>query len=423
MKKLLSFLVAGIAALGLASCSGDLHNEFDPSSALGKLLLGDGTVLDKADLCGSIDNWTGSALTKEEDGTYTFEFTASAEEEQFSIREVAGSWTAGNRWCGALKKDEANALKVKDGGSATLIYSDDPDPSHCKLVGLKIGTTYTLTFTIEDDDSISVALSSGGVTPYYLAGYFLRTSQNGDVIDGTSVLLDPSVDKKTGVVTYIYNFTFDSSLSAAELPVTDPATEVAFRITKGSSDVGYYGATFAYGTTTKFVDTVEDDGTAQSANIISGLENGKDYRLIIQTTPEKVVSYKVLGKQTVVLSGAKFVATGLPSELEGLTLYLTGGFTGWATPGDSGSVAAVVTNGTIEATVPDITGEFIGDDPQEFPVQGKFASTGWSTPEVVEANGYGNIEVTFTTTKKTAKGTFQSKKSDEDKYGCSWTVE
>ncbi len=423
MKKLLSFLVAGIAALGLASCSGDLHNEFDPSSALGKLLLGDGTVLDKADICGTFNNWTGSALTKEEDGTYTYTFTADATSGEFSIREVAGSWTAGNRWCGALKKDNENALKLKNGKSVTLVYSDDPDPSHVQLPELTVGTSYTLTFTIEDDDSISAALSSGGVTPYYLAGYFLRTSQNGDVIDGTSVLLDPSVDKKTGVVTYIYNFTFDSSLSAAELPVTDPATEVAFRITKGSSDVGYYGATFAYGTTTKFVDTVEDDGTAQSANIISGLENGKDYRLIIQTTPEKVVSYKVLGKQTVVLSGAKFVATGLPSELEGLTLYLTGGFTGWATPGTSGSVAAVVTNGTIEATVPDITGEFIGDDPQEFPVAGKFASDGWTTPEIVQASNYDNIEVTFTTTKKTAKGTFQSKKSDEDKYGCSWTVE
>ena len=421
MKKLLSFLVAGIVALGLASCSGDLHNEFDPSSALGKYLFGDGTVLDKADLCGSIDGWTGSALTKEEDGTYTFEFTASAEEEQFSIREVAGSWTAGNRWCGALKKDEENALKVKDGGSATLIYSDDPDPSHCKLVGLKIGTTYTLTFTIEDEN-VSVALSSGGVTPYYLAGYFLRTSQNNDVIDGTTVLLDPSVDKKTGVVTYIYNFTFDSSLSAAELPVTDPATEVAFRITKGSSDEGYYGGSFAYGTSKDFVPT-SLGGNSLTPNIISGLENGKDYRLIIQTTPDKVVSYKVLGKQTVVLSGAKFVATGLPSELEGLTLYLTGGFTGWATPGTSGSVAAVVTNGTIEATVPDLTGEFIGDDPQEFPVAGKFASSGWTTPEIVQVSNYDNIEVTFTTTKKTAKGTFQSKKSDEDKYGCSWTVE
>ena len=40
MKKLLSFLAAGIAALGLASCSGDLHNEFDPTSALGKALFG-----------------------------------------------------------------------------------------------------------------------------------------------------------------------------------------------------------------------------------------------------------------------------------------------------------------------------------------------------------------------------------------------
>ncbi|MBQ1228743.1 MAG: hypothetical protein IIX87_02595, partial [Firmicutes bacterium] len=99
MKKLLSFLAAGIAALGLASCSGDLHNEFDPA-VYAKLTGGSQTILDKADICGSIDGWKGSALTKVDDKTYTFEFTAAETTEQFSIREVAGSWTAGKRWCG-----------------------------------------------------------------------------------------------------------------------------------------------------------------------------------------------------------------------------------------------------------------------------------------------------------------------------------
>ena len=300
MKKLVSFLVAGIAALGLASCSGDLHNEFDPSSALGKLLLGDGTVLDKADLCGSIDGWAGSALTKEEDGTYTYTFTADATSGQFSIREVAGSWTAGNRWCGALKKDDDNALKLKNGKSVTLVYSDDPDPSHVQLPELTVGTSYTLTFTIEDDDSISAALSSGGGSsapvPYYFDGLYLvggcfNTSANSSADDTwafyTSNLIHGATkDVKTGNVTY-----------TVDIKATAASGEMGINDSSWGNKLNGTGVTIAANATT----ATELNGKAGNFNV-TGLTVGSAYRVEITTTPAKVVTVKIYEIAEITLS-------------------------------------------------------------------------------------------------------------------------
>ena len=76
MKKLLSFLAAGALALGLIGCSGDMHDELDPSSIKYGLLFGNNTILDTADICGDVNGWAGAALTKVDDTTYTYTFTA-----------------------------------------------------------------------------------------------------------------------------------------------------------------------------------------------------------------------------------------------------------------------------------------------------------------------------------------------------------
>lgn len=300
MKKLLSFLVAGIAALGLASCSGDLHNEFDPNSAIGKYILGDGTVLDKADICGSIEGWTGSALTKEEDGTYTFTFTADATSGQFSIREVAGSWTAGNRWCGALKKDDDNALKLKNGKSVTLVYSDDPDPSHVQLPELTVGTSYTLTFTIEDDDSISAALSSGGGSsapvPYYFDGLYLvggcfNTSANSSdsntwAFYTSNLIHGAAKDVKTGNVTY-----------TVDIKATAASGEMGINDSSWGNKLNGTGVTVAANAAT----ATELNGTAGNFNV-TGLTVGSAYRVEITTTPAKVVTVKIYEIAEITLS-------------------------------------------------------------------------------------------------------------------------
>lgn len=182
MKKIFSIFASSVLALSMfVSCSGDLHNDMDPAKVA--LIMGETkTILDEADICGTIEGWTGSALTKVDATTYTYTFTASAEDEQFSIREVAGSWAAGNRWCGALKKDEDNAVKIEPKGEAAMVYSTDPDPSHFKLTKLKVGTAYKITITIVDEDKKSLKASvnvdgdapaADTPAPFYLDGEFV----------------------------------------------------------------------------------------------------------------------------------------------------------------------------------------------------------------------------------------------------------
>ena len=230
------------------------------------------------------------------------ETTASDSTEQFSIREVAGSWTAGNRWCGALKKDNDNALKVKNGGSATLIYSDDPDPSHCYLVDLSIGTSYTLTFTIEDEDAktISVALASDGGSsapvPYYFDGLYLvggcfNTSANSSDANTwafytSNLIHGASKDVTTGNVTY-----------TVDIKATAASGEMGINDSSWGNKLNGVGVTIAANATT----ATELNGTEGNFNV-TGLTVGSAYRVEITTTPAKVVTVKIYEIAEITLS-------------------------------------------------------------------------------------------------------------------------
>lgn len=288
MKKIFSIFASSVLALSMfVSCSGDLHNDMDPAKVA--LLMGETkTILDDADIIGTIDDWTGSTLTKVDDTTYTYTFTADETDEQFSVREVAGSWTAGNRWCGALKKDEDNAVKIEPKGEAAMIYSDDPDPSHFKLTGLAVGTAYKITVTIVDEDKKSLkagvavdgeAPAAAGPTPFYLDAMFVIGNMNGWAVAYDNLLKAPVLDKKTGELTYTYDFT-----------ATSGSAEFGIASGEGSWTTKYVEADFAFGSDTDFVETKLGGG---SNNKITGLTVDNPYRITVLVTPDKKVSYKV----------------------------------------------------------------------------------------------------------------------------------
>lgn len=78
MKKLLSFLAVGALALGLIGCSGDLHDaEIIDLSGYG--IRGSMTGWDKAD---------DEPLTKNDNGTYSYSFTATGETDNFAVIEM-----------------------------------------------------------------------------------------------------------------------------------------------------------------------------------------------------------------------------------------------------------------------------------------------------------------------------------------------
>lgn len=305
MKKIFSIFASSVLALSMfVSCSGDLHNDMDPAKVA--LIMGETkTILDEADICGTIEGWTGSALTKVDATTYTYTFTASAEDEQFSIREVAGSWTAGNRWCGALKKDEDNAVKIEPKGEAAMIYSTDPDPSHFKLTKLKVGTAYKITITIVDEDKKSLKASvavdgdapaADTPVPYYFDGLYLvggcfNTSANSTSADTwafytSNLIHGASKDVTTGNLTY-----------TVDIKATKASGEMGINDSSWGNKLNGTGVTVAANATT----ATELNGTEGNFNV-TGLTVGSAYRVEITTTPQKVVTVKIYEIAEITLS-------------------------------------------------------------------------------------------------------------------------
>ena len=305
MKKIFSIFASSVLALSMfVSCSGDLHNDMDPAKVA--LIMGETkTILDEADILGTINDWTGSALTKVDATTYTYTFTADAEDEEFSIREVAGSWTAGNRWCGALKKDEDNAVKIEPKGEAAMIYSTDPDPSHFKLTKLKVGTAYKITITIVDEDKKSLkagvavdgdAPAADTPVPYYFDGLYLvggcfNTSANSSSDDTwafytSNLIHGASKDVTTGNLTY-----------TVDIKATKASGEMCINDSSWGNKLNGTGVTVAANATT----ATELNGTEGNFNV-TGLTVGSAYRVEITTTPQKVVTVKIYEIAEITLS-------------------------------------------------------------------------------------------------------------------------
>lgn len=306
MKKIFSIFASSVLALSMfVSCSGDLHNDMDPAKVA--LIMGETkTILDEADILGTFNDWTGSALTKVDATTYTYTFTADAEDEQFSIREVAGSWTAGNRWCGALKKDEDNAVKIEPKGEAAMIYSTDPDPSHFKLTKLKVGTAYKITITIVDEDkkSLKASVAVDGDAPaadtpvpyyfdglYLVGGCFVTTANSSDsntwAFYTSNLIHGASKDVKTGNVTY-----------TVDIKATAASGEMGINDSSWNNKLNGTGVTIAANAAA----ATELNGTKGGNFNVTGLTAGSAYRVEITTTPAKVVTVKIYEIAEITLS-------------------------------------------------------------------------------------------------------------------------
>jgi hypothetical protein len=326
MKKLLSFLVAGIAALGLASCSGDLHNEFDPTSELAKALFDTSIKIEDFEtfeLAGDMQSWDdtdGIKFTQNEEGTWETDFVApDAEDMGFCF--LTQKNTVKGTWAGQVGGDKIEADSLPDG--VKYVAKDNGFGGYnAVLSGLKAGTTYKM--TVDASTGVYVIsvekTTAAKPTPFYLIGAFVRGSMNAGAASGDTVLANPSLDKSTYEVTYTYDFDLASNVNWGQ----NVDTEVSFGITIGSDwTTKYTGATFAFGTDTDFVQTTSG---AQDNNLITGLNNTKAYRLIIKTTPEKTVSFKVI---EVASYSLKVVVTGLPDSANGKTAIFAGTFNDW----------------------------------------------------------------------------------------------
>ena len=411
MKKLLSVFAAAAMLFSFASCSGDLHDD------VYKVIdLSGGAVPGDWASPANWDNTTAWTTVDKASNTYTFDFETKADldgDVGFKIVTVSGEWNV----------DGYTEFKVPVDGSVTAEMKTGAamgGAGNAFVTGCKAGGKYTMTVVSNPDTTITVSVvaSEGGAAPaapvpYVLSGMFVRgvmfDASWGAVLDGA--LLEFTTDKDGNV---IYKKDFTATAANQE-----------FKIASADWANGWGGTAFVLNDDyVKFEEKRVDGGTDTNNAALAGLSVGSSYRLYIKTTPEKEVFAKVVSLANITVSGATVTASGLPEALNGTTLYFTGDFNGWKAPGDPATIEATVAAGSISVVLPDFSKEFEGSEAQEFVVEGKFANTGWTRPEVCSADG--NIKFTITPAKKALVGTFTSENEHDEGgvlYICDWVVE
>lgn len=227
MKKLISLFAALLVAAGamtVSSCA--TSHDADPL-----------VDLSSATICGSMEGWTGSALTDNKDGSWSYKFKAKGSQENFALRGD-GTWSVAYR-----SSDGSNLLSgyELDKEVELVAFNSADCPA---LKGLIVGDEYTITVSPKSSSVVMKITHSGSNTPVF---YVLDTTTGMNKMD-----YDGTV--------YTYNLT--ASGTEADLVVW--------------SNDKYYSSekSVTVGAETAIVLTSTD---AVASTKISGLENKKDY--------------------------------------------------------------------------------------------------------------------------------------------------
>ena len=310
MKKLLSFLAVGALALGLIGCSGDLHDaEIIDLSGYG--IRGSMTGWDKAD---------DEPLTKNDDGTYAFSFTATGETDNFAVIEMGdASWNTAYRLAQPKSEgDTPNTFDTEKGMEQKVYQGQSADC--CTIKGLKKGdkvdlliTPDTTFITVKVTITAGAGADSTGPVPYYFDGAMLVGVTNWNNSDASNLLKNGKLTKSTGEVVYTLDFTAGN---VAEVQITGVGD---WNNGWGTTDITVGDSDFV---------TLVPFSTKKAGAKVSGLTVGKAYRVEIKTTPDKDVLIKIYEIASVTF---KFEVTGLS---EGNLAWIGGNF--WGSSWDNG---------------------------------------------------------------------------------------
>ena len=238
----------------------------------------DTTILAKADIIGSINGWSGEKLTKVDDTTYTYDFTATGTSAEFSIREKAGSWDS--RWCGNLGSadangvwDKSNFITLESGDKKSMTYVVGGDPAHVKLTLLK-DSKYRLIITITGDKAVSAELKlveKVEVKVIDLTGFELG---------GDLAWIDDNTPTGCNLVKDGNNFVYELIYSDSMARWGGGNGTLNFKVrTAGSWTTGYGSETVAEGTLADGITFADNGGNIQ----LNGLVDGTTY--ILTFTP------------------------------------------------------------------------------------------------------------------------------------------
>ncbi len=265
MKKIFSLLLAGVAVLAFAGCSGVLHDYGDaPNPTLSAV-------------AGGFNGWTNSgAWTTTDDSThtYTLSFTSTAEEIEWKALVVSGNWNGG-----AYGGTSDTATEIDADGTAVELTYDNGTGGYknAKLVKLTTGAGYKLTVYSEAGkvyaklEEVTTPLSLIDDRTFYVQGMFNSWSA------GALTKSAESTDDNN-----IYTYTFTA--------VADDAsnTNNSFGLATTGWTTKYTGAALAVGG-----DYVQLTKGADNNNSITGWTAGSSYTITFKTDKSSDVYAKV----------------------------------------------------------------------------------------------------------------------------------
>ena len=432
MKKLLLSAITALAFLfGFASCSGDLHDA-QIIDLTGYCIIG--SVLEAQGPGGWEANGKAPLVYNEADGTYSATATATGtgqnskgdKGDAFAIIQIGdSSWATAYRLAQPKSEGDSAPVFAADGGTCQVYQGQSAD---CMVIpgteeGDKINILVKPSTTYIE---VTVTLEKGAApalpTPYLLDGYYLvgctAIGFNNFSFSSDNLIWGANIDKTSGDVVYVKDFSYT--------PCSDDWHENAEAAVKLSTSdwKNSFGKT-ALSVGNDFVALEESEDNI----LVSGLVAGNAYRFAVITHPDKTVAAKIITLKKVTPT---VKVTGLPDEANGKVLYFTGDFNGWVEPGNTGSIECTVTNGSVEIDLPEIALE---GDAGEKEYNVKFASAGWSKPEITGGiqNGEGqNAQFTVTSEKYTVIVEYvedvvltgkENPNENGVQYICDWSVE
>lgn len=212
MKKLILSAITALAFLfGFASCSGDLHDS----------VAEDTTILRDAGIIGTINGWAAAKMTKIDDNTYSYDFTASDSADQFSVQEVFDSWDS--RWCGGAASSEPVSIAPGD-DFKKMVYIEGGDPPHVQLSNLSKASVYTITIKIDNPDAKEIS-----------AKIDLKEAVKDESGPLDDILLKGELDNWGGGLPLVAN----SDKTSYSVEFTPEKEEIAFKLANAGWSVAY----------------------------------------------------------------------------------------------------------------------------------------------------------------------------------------
>lgn len=308
MKKILSFVVAGVLALGLIGCSGNLHDVVPSRIDLS----GGGTP-------GAFNSWTNTTpwtTVDKASGVYTYEFTATTESAEWKVITTLGDWNSG------AYGGEGTELELKVGDKATLVYDNKTGGGkNVKITGLTKNMKYKITVTATELATVEAKVEVAGLppVPYYFDGLYLvgnvfaaNGGANAWSFGKDNLLSGAVTDANTGVVTYTKDIT--------AITVATPGKPEL-----GINDSDWKNKQKGAGVTVNADDKFVKLNGTEGNFAVSGLTAGKPYRVTIQAYPDKSVSvritpiceYTLKFKLVGATNGTEYFISGTPWKWEG----------------------------------------------------------------------------------------------------------